>query len=327
MAAGKDAIKRTGVGRVLTASALMLPVFVLAVQPPPAAAQAIPDATCPGPREGSALTSSGSGQNARWAQTFTALAGGTLTMAQADVTKGGSPADWILRINEVDGTGTPTNTVLASVTIPDSTVPMGDSIMSGTFAAPATVAAGQQYALVVARPGSTQLEVGVRAGNDCPGEFFLSQSQTGPFPGPIPNVDMVFTVFVEPASVPDTTASQITGAAADPKKFAVDKKGPAEAEVPLVAKGTTFRYTLTEPAQVKFSIYRQVKKKGKKKLKPVGAFQAQGEAGPNAKPFSGEIGTKALKPGKHLATLTATDAAGNVSAPATVKFKVVKAKK
>src|SRR6266545_2050469 len=233
-------------------------------------------------------------------------------MAQADVTKGGSPADWILRINEVDGTGTPTNTVLASVTIPDSTVPMGDSIMSGTFAAPATVAAGQQYALVVARPGSTQLEVGVRAGNDCPGEFFLSQSQTGPFPGPIPNVDMVFTVFVEPASVPDTTAAQITRAAA---------------EVPLVAKGTTFRYTLTEPAQVKFSIFRQVKKKGKKKLKPVGAFTAQGEAGQNAKPFAGKIGQTKLKPGKYVANLTATDAAGNVSAPATISFKVVEAKK
>ncbi|HYU60087.1 MAG TPA: hypothetical protein VEK39_04955 [Solirubrobacterales bacterium] len=309
-------------------AALSIAGLLLVAQPPGAAAQASPDASCPGPPEGTYGSSPG---DSRFAQTFTAQAGGALTMAQADVFKQGTPADWIMHINEVDGTATPTNTVLASATIPDSTVPAGASTLTGNFATPATVIAGQQYALVVTRPGAGNVTMGIRSGDDCPGQLFESTSQTGTFflaTAPFqPSFDMVFTVFVEPPALPDTTAAQITGAMADPKKFAVDKQGPAETEVPLVAKGTTFRYNLSEPAQVKFSIFRQVKKKGKKKLKPVGAFTAQGEAGQNAKPFSGRIGNKKLKPGKYVANLTATDAAGNVSSPATISFKVVEAKK
>jgi hypothetical protein len=318
---GVDAGNRPRVARVFGATGLSIAALLVLAYPPHLTAQANPDASCPGPREGLFFA----GSDDRLAQTFTAQAGGALTMAQVDVNKSGSgtPGDYIMHINEVDASGTPTNTVLASATVPDSTVPVGESTITGNFAAPVTVAAGQRYALVVTRPGAL-LDVSVRVGDDCPGELFWSTSQGGTF-ALQSGLDLVFAVFVEPPA-PDTTASQITGAMADPKKFAVDKQGPAETEVPLIAKGTTFRYTLTEPAQVKFSIFRQVKKKGKKKkLKPVSAFSAQGEAGQNAKPFSGKIGSKRLKPGKHLANLTATDAAGNVSAPARIKFKVVKA--
>lgn len=307
---------------------VMIPMLLIAglpllAQPLPANAQASPDASC-GPREGS--VTAGPGGNAREAQTFTAQATGDLTTAQVDVTKGGTPADWIMHINAVDGTGIPTNAILASATIPDSTVPSGPSIITGNFASPAPVVAGQPYALVVTRPGSDSLTVGTRSGDDCPGQLFISSSQGGTFMQGGVGADLVFTVFVQPP-VPDTTAALISGAVADPKKFTVDKQGDAETEVPLVAKGTTFRYTLCESAQVKFSMLRRVTRKGKNKLKPVGAFVAQGQAGQNAKPFSGVIGNKKLKPGKYIASLTSTDAAGNVSPAATVNFKVVKAQR
>jgi hypothetical protein len=55
-----------------------------------------------------------------------------------------------------------------------------------------------------------------------------------------------------------------------------------------------------------------------------GRFAAQSSAGPNRKKFSGKIGRRSLRPGNYRATLVATDAAGNRSAPKRLKFKVVR---
>jgi hypothetical protein len=55
-----------------------------------------------------------------------------------------------------------------------------------------------------------------------------------------------------------------------------------------------------------------------------GRFAKQSSAGPNRKKFSGKIGRRSLKPGYYRATLVATDAAGNRSAPRRRKFKVVR---
>ncbi|HEU5110106.1 MAG TPA: hypothetical protein VFT95_16310 [Micromonosporaceae bacterium] len=40
--------------------------------------------------------------------------------------------------------------------------------------------------------------------------------------------------------------------------------------------------------------------------------------------FTGRIGKRALRPGRYRAVLTATDAAGNRSAPRTTRFRVVR---
>jgi hypothetical protein len=57
----------------------------------------------------------------------------------------------------------------------------------------------------------------------------------------------------------------------------------------------------------------------------VAAFGAEGAEGPNAKRFSGRVGRRTLAPGAYRARVTATDAAGNRSAAATVPFVVVRA--
>ena len=46
--------------------------------------------------------------------------------------------------------------------------------------------------------------------------------------------------------------------------------------------------------------------------------------GANKVAFSGRIGSKALRPGRYQATLSATDAARNSSKPKTITFRVVK---
>jgi hypothetical protein len=165
-------------------------------------------AGCQGPREASA---SGPGTY-RFAQSFVPQLSGALTSAEVDVTKAPeSSGDWIVQIFVLRPIpiGNPSHDVVAQATIPDSTVPNGQSTIATKFADPATVLAGglprREYQLVITRPGSSDLTVGYRRGNDCGGELFQSSSQTGPF-GPYMGAsnDLVFKVFVSDVVPPQT---------------------------------------------------------------------------------------------------------------------------
>jgi NHL repeat len=140
----------------------------------------------------------------------------------------------------------------------------------------------------------------------------------------------------------DTEAPVIVGTPrAQPEEFEVDPKGRAETPVATAKKGTTFVYSLSEPATVTFRIERQLRGRlvgGKcrketasnrnrprcKRYKKVGAFRHQGKQGKNRKRFSGRIGKTTLKPGPYRGVLTAVDAAGNKSAAKKAGFKVLK---
>lgn len=245
----------------------------------PAAGQAVSDASCAGPRETPVTPMMGT--DIRFAQTFVAQNSGALTAGQADISKASSTGNYVMRIQDVDPYGTPTNNLLASATIPDSSVPMGDSILTANFASPAAVTEGQQYALIVTRPGSG-LTVGARTGNDCPGAFYASPSQTGAFQGSS-DLDLVFTVFVEPARPAartltldtdkskvrkgrrvllfgqvDTTATQVECESA--QTVALQSKRPKQTEF------TTFAEIKTDP-QGGFSL--------RKKLRKTSEFRAQ----------------------------------------------------
>jgi hypothetical protein len=70
-----------------------------------------------------------------------------------------------MQILATNSIGNPTNTVLASTTIADASVPNGSSRLAGVFASPAAVGAGQQYALALNWPGADGLTVRSRNGN------------------------------------------------------------------------------------------------------------------------------------------------------------------
>lgn len=101
--------------------------------------------------------------------------------------------------------------MLAATTVPDASVPDGVGTLTGDFASPAAVAAGQQYAMVFTRPASDTLRIRYSASNPCPGFAFFSFSQTGAFDavcGGPNDCDLIFAVFVEPPksrSVPSLT--------------------------------------------------------------------------------------------------------------------------
>jgi Domain of unknown function (DUF5122) beta-propeller len=83
-----------------------------------------------------------------------------------------------------------------------------------------------------------------------------------------------------------------------------------------VAKGTSIRLVVSEPATVTFTVL-----KGKK---PAGKFTRKLKAGSRKVAFSGRIGKKALGPGRYALRVQAKDAAGNKSRTKTLKFRVVR---
>lgn len=122
-----------------------------------------------------------------------------------------------------------------------------------------------------------------------------------------------------------------------PKKFAPKVKG---AKGGKVRRGTTFRYTVSEAATVRFKIER--KRSGRLvggKCKPrtpknqkrnkcvsfkrVGSRSQAAKAGANKLKWNGKLKGKPLVPGSYRATVVATDRAGGRSTPKTVGFRIL----
>jgi hypothetical protein len=255
----------------------------------PAAAQAAPDASCPGPLESVLPT----GSQSRHAQTFTAQTTGSLTAAQVVAEVTAQDADWTLGILALTGSGTPSDTALASTTIPAATVPIGVSTITGQFDHPAQVTAGQQYAIVLSRPGSSNVRPGIRNGNDCAGTLYVSSTQMGGF-SPQATLDLVFTVFVDPPPEPgDTTAPDTT-----------ITKGPKDK---TRKKTATFEFTGTD-------------------ARAIASFQCKLDAGAFAPCTSPH--TVRVKKGKHTFQVQAIDDAGNADgSPARDTWKRKKKRK
>ena len=191
---GQRHLKRKAAVALLTASVALL------LAAGSARAQVL-DANCPGPPNTSVDPDPGD----RDVQTFTAQRTGSLVRGETEISKPGGAADWVMQIVTTDGSGTPTNNVLASTTIANASVPDGDSRIVGLFGSPASVVAGQQLGLLIARPGESYT-LRDQSGAPCPGQEFFSASG-GPFMAE-PIFDFVFAVFVKPSNV--VTVSKIT---------------------------------------------------------------------------------------------------------------------
>jgi hypothetical protein len=88
------------------------------------------------------------------------------------------------------------------------------------------------------------------------------------------------------------------------KRFAVGRKPK---------RGTVLRFSLSEPARVKIRVRHA--RGSLARAKAVGAGKLR---------FSGRIGGKALRPGRHRMLVTATDAAGNRSRRVVLRFRIVR---
>ena len=193
--------------------AMAFAAFVLTCVPN-ADAQEVRDAHCEGEGEPSHHQAGG---NERFAQTFVVLNTGTLTRAQVQILKFEEGSDFVLAIHNVDASGTPSQTPLASDVIPDDTVGLDVQIIEGFFTVP--VVAGQQYALAISRPGPSQsffsweAQGDIAAEDPCPGgTFFFSPSSSDPFTNSSMGgqLDLLFAVFVTLPAADASTDSHLT---------------------------------------------------------------------------------------------------------------------
>lgn len=119
----------------------------------------------------------------------------------------------------------------------------------------------------------------------------------------------------------DTKTPLITGFRATPALFAIGR-----ASTPRAARmhhGTRFRYTLSERARVSLKIQRRLHGR-RARYRTVATLTRSGRAGVNLTRFTGRIGKRSLRPGRYRARITASDTAGNRSAPHTTRFRIAR---
>jgi hypothetical protein len=119
--------------------------------------------------------------------------------------------------------------------------------------------------------------------------------------------------------VADIQAPLVSRFRAAPSLFGVARAGTPRAAG--LARGTRFRFRLSEPARVALKIQRALTGR-RSRYRTVGALSRSAMSGPNVVRFSGRLGRRALRPGRYRVRITATDAAGNRSAPRTARFRI-----
>lgn len=138
----------------------------------------------------------------------------------------------------------------------------------------------------------------------------------------------------------DMRAPLISGFRATPSLFAHARAATAVSK--RIARGTRFRFTLSEAARVAIRIRRARpgrRSSGARCVAPsarlrrakrctryisVGTLRRSAEKGENSLRFTGKLGTRALRPGRYRAAIFATDAAGNRSPRRATGFRIVR---
>jgi hypothetical protein len=268
---------------------LLVAAATVASVPGIASAAEVADASCPGP---GTVGNSASGDH-QFAQTFTAIHTGALTRAQIEVFDFAPPAgsgDYVVSIHVVNDSGIPTTTVLATTSVPNPAPTDEVRTIEAIFDSPLQVATGHQYALVVSRPGSLNMNVRTRDGDPCAGGGFYTRS--GDTFIPSGNLDLVYAIFI---ATPDT----------DPPKTRITKRPPNRG----ASVNARFRFRSNEAGSI-FEC----------KLKGPGLRPGQRQYRQCTSPKR----YRNLKPGTHRFKVRATDSEGNVDqSPARDRFRVL----
>jgi hypothetical protein len=228
------------------------------------------------------------------AQTFTAGISGVVDQVDLSLLKVGTPPASVTVEIRNTSAGNPGTAVLATASLPTSAIgPSPGSFIPVTFAAPALVAAGTQYAVVAYSPGAAGNAVGwnyQNTGNPyLPGGMFSSSDPIPPggnwSNAGLVNADLGFKTYVGPAPP------------------LVDKTPPETLIGSKKIKGTTAKFTFSSS-------------------EPGSTFQCKLDKH-SFKPCSSPKKYKHLSAGKHKFKVRAVDAAGNVDASAAKKkFKI-----
>ena len=129
-----------------------------------------------------------------------------------------------------------------------------------------------------------------------------------------------------PKAVADSVAPRLSRASLSRRRFRVGRARTVR--VAAAKRGTTIRYTLSEPASASLVIARRrvLRRSGRRVIRYLnaGTLKRNGKAGRRRVRFSGRVGRRALPAGRYRIVITATDAAGNRGPARTLHFRVVK---
>jgi Tol biopolymer transport system component len=121
----------------------------------------------------------------------------------------------------------------------------------------------------------------------------------------------------------DTTAPVLSGARLTRRRFRVGR-----ARTPLAAKvrrGTVLRFRSSEGGTASVAFSREVRgRRGRLRLRKAGRLTRTIGAGSARVVLSGRLGRRPMRTGRYRLTLRVRDAAGNVSRPARLKFRVAR---
>ena len=196
-----------------------------------ASAAELPDASCPG----DPATNGSSNGPDRLGQTFTALNTGQLTSATMTVSSLSNPDPFSMQIRPLDGTEPGDDaSAIATESVP---APAGNAFtpISANFATPASVVAGQQYALVLQRGSAFATVTSAVA---CAGDSWATTPAGGA--DWFAMGDLVYSVFVTVAP-PDAVTGSATSVGFDSAVLngTVDPNGAA----------TTYHFEIVDAAQ------------------------------------------------------------------------------
>jgi hypothetical protein len=166
------------------------------ISPPPTPPAAPGPVTTADARCLSAPPAIGEQTGPRLAQTFVAKRSGQLTSASVVLYFNEAGADFELEIREVGVGGTPTSTVLASTVIANVPASVQTRSILGTFDSPATVVAGEVYALVVTETTGLNHSFFINGSDPClDGILFRDELVNDTF-DPRSSQDLVYATFV-----------------------------------------------------------------------------------------------------------------------------------
>lgn len=155
-------------------------------------------------------------------------------------------------------------------------------------------------------PITLQSDVAENAPNSVTSTVTVSGGQEA---DPTNNTDSDVAI-VDPAPPPgDTVAPRLTKLKVSPARVRTTRK-----------RGSKISWNLSETASVKFGVEHRVNGEWRRVK---GSFKANGKLGKNKVRFSGRVGGKKLKPGRHRLIAVATDRSGNSARPVRRAFRVI----
>jgi hypothetical protein len=194
---------RQGLRRWLGRGSIAALLWTTLAIAPSGAGAAVSDVGCPGPPDTVTITRSG---DQREAQVFTPQHTGNLTRVTVELTNPGASLldpvnDFVVQILLTDSGGAPSRDALATVTVPNVSVPVGTATLDVAFPNPPDVVAGHKYAVLIARPGTfTSFQPHTRSGDKCEGAAFWSSGPNAAYASEAAGTDLVFQTYVKPSN-------------------------------------------------------------------------------------------------------------------------------